>query len=98
MAKKRGNGKSTGTRTGMKTYREGERFPGRIGRTYEESEPAFPVPPKAPAGAPNVLYIVLDDTGFGACSTFGGLVDTPHITRLADNGLRYVNFHTTALS
>jgi arylsulfatase len=81
----------------MKTYREGERFPGKIGRTYAESEPAFPVPASPPPGAPNILYIVLDDVGFGACDTFGGLVETPNITRLADGGLRYVNFHTTAL-
>ncbi|HVG64300.1 MAG TPA: arylsulfatase [Hyalangium sp.] len=81
----------------MKTYREGQPFPGRIGRTFEESEPAFPVPPKAPARAPNILYVILDDVGFGWCDTFGGLVETPNITRLADKGLRYVNFHTTAL-
>ncbi len=81
----------------MKTYREGEPFPGRIGRTWDQSEPAFPVPPTAPDGAPNIIYIVLDDVGFGACDTFGGLIETPNITRLADQGLRYVNFHTTAL-
>jgi arylsulfatase A-like enzyme len=81
----------------MKTYRQGERFPGHIGRTWKQSEPAFPVPPKAPAGAPNILYVVLDDVGYGWCDTFGGLVETPHITRLADGGLRYTNFHTTAL-
>jgi arylsulfatase len=52
---------------------------------------------KAPAGAPNILYIVLDDVGFGWADTFGGLVNTPNITRLADNGLRYTNFHTAAL-
>ena len=47
-----------------KTYLEGEPFPGRIGRTWDVSEPAFPVEPKPPPGAPNVLYIVLDDVGF----------------------------------
>ena len=61
------------------------------------SEPAFPVQPSPPEGAPNILYIVLDDVGFGWSSTFGGLVETPNITKLADNGLKYVNFHTTAL-
>lgn len=81
----------------MKTYHEGEPFPGRIGRTWEESEAAFPVPPEAPEGAPNIVYIVLDDVGFGWCDTFGGLVETPNITRLAEGGLRYTNFHTTAL-
>ena len=81
----------------MKTYVEGSQFNGRIGRTWRESEPAFPVKAKAPADAPNILYIVLDDVGFGWCDTFGGLVGTPNITRLADAGLRYNNFHTTAL-
>jgi arylsulfatase len=81
----------------MKTYREGERFPGRIGRTWEDSEPAFPVPPRAPDGAPNVLYVILDDVGFGWCEPFGGLIETPGLGRLAQNGLRYTNFHTTAL-
>jgi arylsulfatase A-like enzyme len=81
----------------MKTYREGERFPGHIGRTWDQSEPAFPVAPKAPRGAPNVLYVVLDDVGYGWSDTFGGMVETPNITRLANNGLRYTNFHTTAL-
>lgn len=81
----------------MKSYPEGAPFTGRVGRTWQDSEPAFPVPPTAPAGAPNILYIVIDDTGYGWNSTFGGLVDTPNITRLADHGLRYTNFHTTAL-
>jgi len=92
-----GKREETPSTTGMKTYLEGTRFPGRIGRTYAESEPAFPVPAQAPPGAPNILYVVIDDLGFGACDTFGGLIETPHITRLANNGLRYVNFHTTAL-
>src|SRR5690349_6991190 len=81
----------------MKTYHEGEVFPGRIGRTWDTSEPAFPIPRPAPPGAPNILYVVLDDVGFGACTTFGGLIETPNITKLARGGLRYVNFHTTAL-
>jgi arylsulfatase A-like enzyme len=81
----------------MKTYREGTRFPGRIGRTWDVSEPAFPVPPEAPPDAPNILYIVIDDLGFGWADTFGGLVETPNITRLAEHGLRYTNFQTTAL-
>jgi arylsulfatase A-like enzyme len=81
----------------MKTYREGERFPGRIGRTWEESEPAFPMPPSAPEGAPNILYVIIDDIGFGWTETFGGLIRTPNIQRLAEGGLRYTNFTTTAL-
>jgi hypothetical protein len=54
----------------MKTYSEGATFSGRIGRTWQESEPAFPVKPSAPEGAPNVVYIVLDDVGFGWFSHF----------------------------
>jgi arylsulfatase A-like enzyme len=81
----------------MKTYREGERFPGRIGPTWEDSEPAFPMPPAAPEGAPNILYVIVDDIGFGWTGPFGGLIRTPNIQRLADNGLRYTNFTTTAL-
>jgi hypothetical protein len=57
----------------MKTCLEGERFPGKIGRTAETSEPAFPSARKAPEGAPNVLYSALDDVGFGWADTFGGL-------------------------
>src|ERR1700735_5458608 len=49
----------------MKTYREGDRFPGEIGRTWEDSDPAFPMPPSAPQDAPNVLCVVVDDIGFG---------------------------------
>ena len=49
----------------LKTYREGAGFPGRIGRTWDVSEPAFPVPPEAPPGAPNIVHIVIDDLGFG---------------------------------
>ncbi|MGE5789860.1 MAG: sulfatase-like hydrolase/transferase, partial [Syntrophaceae bacterium] len=53
---------------------------------------------KAPVGAPNVVIILIDDLGFGASETFGGPISTPTLERLAKNGLRYNNFHTTALS
>jgi len=53
--------------------------------------------PMAPDGAPNVLYIVLDDVGFSAMESFGGLIDTPNIDRIAQRGVKYTNFHTTAL-
>jgi arylsulfatase len=52
---------------------------------------------KAPAGAPNMLLILADDVGFGATSVFGGPIRTPNFQRLADRGLRYNRFHTTAL-
>lgn len=81
----------------MRTYLEGERFPGEIGRTWEDSDPAFPMPPTAPAGAPNVLYVIIDDIGFGWIEPFGGLIRTPNIDRLAQDGLKYTNFTTTAL-
>jgi arylsulfatase len=72
-------------------------FKGIIGRTIEESTPWWPEPVRARPGAPNVLYIVLDDVGYGQLSPFGGLCETPNLDRLAANGLRYTNFHTTAL-
>ncbi len=53
--------------------------------------------PAAPEGAPNVLYIVLDDVGFSAMEPWGGLIETPNIKRIAADGLTYTNFHTTAL-
>ena len=78
-------------------YPEGEPFPGHIGTTVEQSSPAWPAPNRARSGAPNVLVFVLDDVGFGQLSPFGGLIETPTLDRLADAGLRYTNFQTTAL-
>lgn len=72
-------------------------FKGKIGTTYKDSKPDFPKPVAAPAGAPNVLLVLLDDTGFGHAGTFGGAVSTPTLDRLAKEGLRYNTFHTTAL-
>jgi arylsulfatase A-like enzyme len=72
-------------------------FKGHIGRTVEESTKDFPQEVKAPKGAPNVLLILTDDVGFGASTTFGGPVPTPTMDRLARDGLRYTEFHTTAL-
>ena len=76
---------------------EGDEFPGAIGRTLDESSPAWPAPNRAPAGTPNVVVVLWDDVGFGQFSAFGGLCETPTLDRLADQGLRYANFHTTAL-
>ncbi len=87
--------KETGTRNSI-PYPDPE-FKGKIGDTYNLSTPDFPQPLKAPAGAPNVLLILLDDVGFGMCSTFGGPVPTPNMEKLAQNGLKYNQFHTTAL-
>src|SRR5512139_3518875 len=68
-----------------------------VKRTYAESKPGtVPTQPDT-KGAPNVIWILLDDVGFGASSAFGGPARTPVIDRLATNGLRYTNFHTTAV-
>ncbi|MDF5734066.1 MAG: sulfatase-like hydrolase/transferase, partial [Rhizonema sp. PD38] len=72
-------------------------FRGKIGITYQESTPDFPAPITTPEKAPNVLLVLLDDVGFGQASTFGGPVETPNLNRLAEKGLRYNQFHTTAL-
>lgn len=72
-------------------------FAGKIGATYADSTPAFPAPVTAPAGAPNVVLILTDDIGFGAASTFGGPIPTPNLDRLAQQGLAYNRFHTTAM-
>ncbi|HEX7854550.1 MAG TPA: arylsulfatase [Sphingobium sp.] len=63
----------------------------------QSTKPGFPVPPAPPPGAPNVLVIMTDDVGYAASSTFGGGIPTPTFDSLAQNGLRYRNFHTTAL-
>lgn len=69
-----------------------------VGRTYLDSKPGkIPGPPRAPAGAPNIVIVLLDDVGFGAPGTFGGPVPTPTLDRLAKEGLRFNAFHTTAL-
>ncbi len=70
--------------------------------TYEELDVRNAVPPPrfevtAPDGAPNVVIILIDDIGFGGPSTFGGPIDTPTLDALASEGLRFNNFHTTAL-
>jgi arylsulfatase len=72
-------------------------FTGTIGRTAADSKPDFPKAVEARKGAPNVVLILTDDVGFGAASTFGGAIPTPTFDALAQNGLRYNTFHTTAL-
>jgi arylsulfatase len=73
-------------------------FKGKIGRTVDESTPDWPPLARAPKDAPNVLFIVLDDVGFAALGCYGSpVIQTPHMDRLAKNGVRYNNFHTTAL-
>lgn len=72
-------------------------FTGTVGATYQDSTEAWPEPPKPPAGAPNVVIVVLDDVGFGQTGTFGGPVPTPALDKLASKGLKYNRFHTTAI-
>ena len=84
-------------RAELKEYKPGTTFPGRMGRTIGESSPAWPAPVRAKPGAPNVLFIVLDDTGFGQLGCYGSPINTPNIDKLAQNGLLYTNMHTTAL-
>ena len=74
-----------------------QEFKGKIAKTYEESQEWWAEPVRPPKGAPNVIIFLLDDVGFAQIGSFGGLIETPNIDRLADNGLRYNNFHTTAL-
>jgi arylsulfatase len=74
------------------------KFKGKVGKTYKDSAPPqFPQPIQAPKGAPNVVLILLDDTGFGQYSAFGGGVPSPTLDKLAAEGLKYNRFHTTAL-
>lgn len=72
-------------------------FRGELRDTYREATPDWPDPVRPPRTAPNFLVILFDDLGFGQLSSFGGPIDAPHISALAANGLRYTNFHTTAL-
>jgi arylsulfatase A-like enzyme len=78
-------------------YKPGTAFPGAIGRTADESTPAWPQPLRAKEGAPNVLFIVQDDTGFGQLGCYGSPIKTPNLDELAAKGLRFNNMHTTAL-
>jgi len=81
----------------LKEYKPGTAFTGVIGRTFDVSEPAWPEPLRSKAGAPNVLFIVQDDTGFGQMGCYGSPIKTPNIDALAANGLLFTNMHTTAL-
>ena len=73
-----------------------EDFGGVIGRTAEESTPWWPTSPDQ-RHDPNVVIILLDDTGFAHFGCYGSDIDTPNIDKLAADGLRYTNFHTTAM-
>ena len=81
----------------LNEYPPGSAFPGVIARTRDESTPAWPEPPRAPEGSPNVLFVVLDDTGYSQFGCYGSPIKTPYIDGLAAGGLLYTNLHTTAL-
>lgn len=72
-------------------------FGGQIGRTWQDSRQDFPQPIRPPQGAPNVLVIMLDDTGFGHTSAFGGPVPTPNLDALRRQGVSFNRFHTTGI-
>ena len=72
-------------------------FQGVEGKTLADSKEAWTAPIKPPKGAPNVVWIILDDVGFGASSSFGGVISTPNFDTLANLGLRYTNFHTAGI-
>ena len=73
------------------------KFGGEINLNATQSKPWWSPSVAPPKGAPNVLLIITDDVGFGAPSTFGGVIPTPALDRIANAGLRYTNFHSTAL-
>jgi arylsulfatase A-like enzyme len=72
-------------------------FQGQIELNAAQSKPSWPARAVPPKGAPNILLIMTDDVGFAAPSTFGGVIPTPELDRIANEGLRYTNFHSTSL-
>lgn len=78
-------------------YQDHLPFEGRIGKTYRDSEARWPQPFKAAEGAPNVVLVVLDDVGFSDIGCYGSEVNTPNMDKLASGGVRYNNFHVTAM-
>ena len=87
----------TGTVIAGEDISTSQEFKGKIARSYEDSQEWWPPAVTPPKGAPNVIIFLLDDVGFAQVGSFGGLIETPNIDRLADSGLRFNNFHTTAL-
>ena len=92
-----GSPSATTTITGEQLPAPPEKFGGKIEREATKSRPYWPARIVPPKGAPNVLLIITDDSGFGVPSTFGGVIPTPALERIARDGLRYTNFHSTAL-
>src|SRR5215469_15605406 len=92
-----GSPSGTTTINGNQLPAPAQPFGGKIERNAAQSKPWWPPRVVPPKGAPNVLLIMTDDAGFAVSSTFGGVIPTPALDRIAANGLRYTNFHSTAL-
>jgi len=82
---------------GAEKTKKVEGFGGVIAESYADSKEWWAPETRPPEGAPNVIIFLLDDVGFAQVGSFGGLIETPNIDKLAENGLRFNNFHTTAL-
>ena len=92
-----GSPSATTTINGKQLPPPDPKFGGVIKDTAPDSKPWWPPSVVPPKGAPNVLLIMTDDQGYGVCSTFGGIIPTPAMDRLAKAGLRYTQFDSTAL-
>ena len=92
-----GSPEATTTITGKQLPPPDPKFGGVVNEKASESKPWWPPRVVPPKGAPNVLLIMTDDQGFGAPSTFGGVIPTPTMDRIARAGVRYTNFHSTSL-
>src|SRR5271157_6080144 len=92
-----GSPDATTTISGQQLPPPPPKFGGKIERNAAQSKPWWPPRVEPPQGAPNILLIMTDDVGFAAPSTFGGVIPTPALDRIAQMGLRYTNFHSTSL-
>src|SRR5450631_3681844 len=92
-----GSPSATTTIDGKQLPPEPPKFGGVINESAKNSTPYWPPSVVPPKGAPNVLLIMTDDQGYGVSGTFGGVVPTPNMDRIAKAGLRYTQFHSTAL-
>src|ERR1700675_835615 len=94
---KLGSADATTTIDGKQIPPPPPKFGGVIKESAKDSTPWWPPRVVPPKGAPNVLLIMTDDQGYGVSGTFGGVIPTPALDRIAKNGLRYTQFHSTAL-
>src|SRR5260370_32543128 len=83
--------------TTLNDFNDFDDFDGMIGETVTESVPSWPTRAHPGTDAPNVIVILLDDTGFAQLGCYGSTMRTPNIDKLAEGGLRYTNFHVTPL-